>query len=67
MFRQSEIGGSLRRQQHLVDRPSLAFGGVAPHLRRREAIEGVIIGRMHCYQLPLQMGRELGDLDPILP
>ena len=34
------------------------------HLGCRETIEHRIIGRMHRNQLTLQMGRQLGDLDP---
>ena len=53
----------LSPQLHLLDRPGLARLGVAAHLRRREAVERLVIGRMHGDELALQMGRQLGDLD----
>ena len=49
----------------LLDRPLLPRLRVAAHLRRREAVEDRVVGRVHRDELPLQMGRELGDLDPV--
>lgn len=56
----------LRRVEKLLDRPLLALGGLAAHRLRREAVERRVIGGMHRDQLPLQMGRQLGDRHPRL-
>ena len=55
----------LQRHAHLLHRPLLPRLRVAAHLRRREAVEERVIGRMHRHQLPLQVRRELGHLDAV--
>ena len=65
--RQAHASGRLDRQAHLFVRPLLPRLRVAPHLRRGESVEHRVVGRMDGDELPLQMGRELGDLDPVGP
>ena len=55
------LGGEL----HLLDRPFLPLLRLAVNCRRREGIEGLVIGRIDRDELALQMGRELGDLDAV--
>ena len=50
---------------HLLDRPFLRALRVAPDLRRRKAVEGLVEGRMNGDELALQMGRKFGDLDAV--
>ena len=47
----------------LLNGPFLPLGGLAAHGLRREAVERRVIGRVDRDQLPLQMGRQLGDRD----
>jgi hypothetical protein len=54
-------GGGLQ----LAHRPDLALGRLAAQLGRREAVEQLVIGRMHGDQLALQVGRQLGDLQAV--
>jgi hypothetical protein len=55
-----------RGQQHLLHRPTLPLGGLAVHGRRREGVEGFVVGRVHGDQLALQVGAELGDRHAVL-
>ena len=51
---------------HLLDRPFLPRRRIAAHLRRGEAVEQLVVGRMDGDELALEMGRKLGDLDAVL-
>ena len=53
---------ALAASLHLLDRPLLRACRVAAHLRRGEAVEAGVVGRMHRDELALQVGRQLGDL-----
>ncbi len=50
-----------RRHDDLVDRPGLPGFRVAVELRRREGVEGVVVGGVHGDELALKVGRELSD------
>ena len=63
---EAEIAARSRRELDLLGRPFLACLGVAAHLRRGESVERVVKDGIDRDQLALQMGRELGDLDPVL-
>ena len=62
---QPQIGRSLGRQHHLLDCPLLPQRRVAPHLGRGKAVKARVVGRVHRHQLALQMGGQLGDLQPV--
>ncbi len=64
MCRKPQIRRTPRRQQQLLHRPGLPSFGVAPHLPRRKSIERHIVCGMHRHQLPLQMRRKFGNLQP---
>ena len=61
---EAQCARGLGRPQHLLDGPFLARLRIAAHLRCREGVEGLVIGRVHGDELALEMGRELGDLEP---
>jgi hypothetical protein len=65
--RQAQVVTCLYSQQHLIDRPFLSRARITPHLARRKAIEHLVIRGMGSDQLTLKMGRELRDLQPMLP
>ena len=50
----------------LLDRPFLAFSGLTAQLRRREAVEQLVIGWVNGDQLPLEVRRQFGDLQAVL-
>ena len=64
--RKPEPARGLRRLQHLIDRPFLPRLRLAMQMRRREGVEGFVIGRMHGDELALQMRRELRHLEPVI-
>ncbi len=66
MRRDAEMLRGCDRHLHLLDRPFLTCLRIAAHFRRSEAVEGVIIGRMHGDQLPLKMGGQFGHFDTVL-
>ncbi len=51
---------------HLLHRPFLPRARIAAHRGIGEAVEGGIERRMHGDELPLEMGRQLGDGQPVL-
>ena len=64
--RQAQIRRRLGRVQHLLHGPLLARRRIAAHLGRGEAVEAGVVGRVHGHELALQVGRQLGDLQPVL-
>jgi len=60
---QAEILRGLRGSQQLLHRPALAGLRVAAHRWCGEAVEARVVGGMHRDELPLQVRRELRDLD----
>ena len=56
---------SLRGVKHLLHRPFLPLGRLAMHLRRRKCVKRLVVGRVHGDELALQMGRKLGDREPV--
>ena len=52
---QAEMFRRSKRAFHLIDRPFGAYRGVPAHFRRREAIEGSIIGRVDRDELPMEV------------
>jgi hypothetical protein len=50
------------RQLHLLHGPFGSRRRIAAHSFGREAIHRQVVGRMHRNELPLQVGRQLGDL-----
>src|SRR5579862_8744789 len=49
----------------LFDRPFLAFDRIVADLGRGKAVETGVVSRMHGNQLPLEMGREFRDFEPV--
>ena len=62
---QPQALAGLRRQPQLLHRPGLAGGRVAALVRWRESVEQAVVGRMDGNQLPLQVGRQFGDLQAV--
>ncbi len=62
---ETQIARGLGASYDLLDRPFLPLLRLAVNCRRREGIEGLVIGGMDRDELALQMGRELGDLDAV--
>ena len=58
---ETEAAGRLRGLHHLVYRPDLTFLRLAPDCRRRESVEGFVVGRMNRDELSLQVGGQFGD------
>ncbi len=56
-----EVARGPRRHDDLFDRPGLPGLRIAVEVRRREGVEGIVIGRVHGDELALKVGRELGD------
>ena len=52
---------------HLIHGPGLTPIRIAPDLGGRETVVHLVIGRMGGDKLSLDVGREFGDLDPLLP
>ena len=67
MARKPEIARCLGRHHELVDGIGLPLLGLAMERWRRKGVERLVIGRVHRHQLALEMGRELGDGEPMLP
>lgn len=65
MRRQSQALAGLGGQQQLLHRPGLAGGRIAALVGRREPVEQAVVGGMDGDQLPLQVGGQLGDLQPL--
>ena len=63
---EAEVLRGLRGVEHLLHRPLLPCLGVAANLGRGEAVEAGVVGRVHCDELALQVGREFGDLEAVL-
>jgi hypothetical protein len=55
----------LGRPEHLLHGPLLARLRIALDGVGSEGVEGLVVRRVHCHQLTLQMGAELGDLDAV--
>ena len=63
---QAQALGGFGGPQQLLRRPGGALGGLAAQFGRREAVEELVVSRVHGQQLPLQVGGQLGDLHPLL-
>ena len=59
---EAQVAARLGRELHLFDRPCRALGWLAVQMRRREAVEELVVGGMDGHQLAFEVGGELGDL-----
>lgn len=62
---QSQALAGFGGQPQLLHRPGLAGGRITAFVRRRESVEQAVVGGMDGNQLPLQVGRQFGDLQAV--